>query len=422
LEFLLLLFMLASFIILSVWRKMPVGLAMIVSSILMALADGRLGFDLLKLLVKGAFAYLDVSLVLISAMIFMKVIEKNGLLARLIRDIILVFGRSPVALFAAVTVIIMFPGAITGSCVASVLSAGPLLAPLFLQMGMPLYHAAAIITMASVYGMIAPPVNVPVMIIGGGMDVPYVGFDLALLLLILPLAVLTTIGLTWRYLKADGIASVTGKILDKEAEGGIVYLSLLAVIVLMTGPKLVPWLIPDLGLPLIFTAGVFLAFFTGKKTSLLLAAEQGVSDIMPVVGILTGVGMMIEMMTLTGVRGAIVIAVLSLPPQLSLLGMALSLPLFGGISVYGSASVFGVPFALSMLGQNHIITISALSLIAGMGSFLPPVALTAAVAAQVLGEPDQLKVVKQCLLPGLVAVVTGLLVIVFAEPIANIIL
>ena len=97
------------------------------------------------------------------------------------------------------TLIIMFPGAITGSCTASVLSTGVLMFPVLTQMNMPRHRAGAIIAMASVYGMIAPPVNIIVMIIGGGIDMPYIGFDLILLLMTVPLAILTTIYLGYGY-------------------------------------------------------------------------------------------------------------------------------------------------------------------------------------------------------------------------------
>ena len=67
--------------------------------------------------------------------------------------------------------------------------------------------------------------------------------------------------------------------------------------------------------------------------------------------------------------------------------IAVILPLFGGISVYGGASVLGVPFALALLGRNQVIVLSALSLIGAMGSYMPPVAFTPVVTAGLLGEP-----------------------------------
>ncbi len=81
-------------------------------------------------------------------------------------------------LLVALTIVIMFPGMITGSCTASVLGTGVIVAPVLMRMGLPRATAGAVMSSAAVYGMIAPPVNVPVMIIGGGIDMPYVGFGL----------------------------------------------------------------------------------------------------------------------------------------------------------------------------------------------------------------------------------------------------
>lgn len=420
-ELVLLAIMLVTFVGLIMWLKLPVGLSMVVTSIVMAVAAGH--FFPVKFLVKGMFAYLDVSLVLITAMILMKVMEMNGLLKALTRDLIIRFGRSPLMLLSVLTLIIMFPGAITGSCVASVLSTGVLLAPVLMQMEMPAHVAAAIVTMASVYGMIAPPVNVVVMIIGGGMDVPYIGFDFVLMIMTVSLAIFSTLYMGYGYARQANLQAIVAEFKAQQTDGGAaLYLPLVVVVLLMIGPKVLPGTFPDPGLPLTFTIGILLGMLVGKKFAVIDAARQGIRDILPVVGILLGVGMLIEIMTLTGVRGSIVINTLSLPAYLMLLGIAISLPAFGGISVYGSASVFGVPFALAMLGQNHIVTISALSLIASMGSFMPPVALTPVVAAQVMGIPNYWRVIRPCVVPGIVAIAAGLLMIVFADPIAKILL
>ena len=132
--------------------------------------------------------------------------------------------------------------------------------------------------------------------------------------------------------------------------------------------------------------------------------------------------MLIQIMTLTGIRGYIAVNSLSLPPYLLLASIAVMLPLFGGISVFGAASVLGVPFILTMLSQDLIISASALSLIAAMGSFMPPVALTAVIAAQVVEEPNYFKIVRPLVIPSVVAIAVGLLMIKYASQIARIVL
>jgi GntP family gluconate:H+ symporter len=420
-EILLVTVMLAVFLACVLWLKLPVGLSLAATSAALAVAAGQ-GLPI-RHLVEGMFGYLDVSLVLVTAMIFMKVIERNGLLERLTRDLTSRFGQSPLAMLTVLTLIIMFPGAITGSCTASVLSTGVLLAPVLLGMDMPRHIAGAIIAMASVYGMIAPPVNIVVMIIGGGIDMPYVGFDLILLLVTVPLAVLTTIFLGYRYARNANLAALVDKLGDADAgRGRALYLPLIIIAVLMVGPKALPGIFPDLRMPLTFVLGSIAGLFVGRKFAFVQAARDGVREILPVIGILMGVGMLLQIVTLTGVRGYIAVGSLSLPAYLLLVSIAVSLPLFGGISVFGAASVLGVPFILAFLGQNLIVTATALSLIAAMGSFTPPVALTAVIAAQVVGEDNYLRIVRPLILPSLVAIIIGILMIMYANPIGKLVL
>ncbi len=416
--------LLAVFLALVVGAKWQVGLSLAITSIALAAVAGQFNSELLEHLTNGMFGYLDVSLVLITAMIFMKVIEKNGLLQALTRKLIIWFGRSPLALLIVITILIMFPGAITGSCSASVLSTGVLLAPVLMQLNMPRHVAGAIITMASVYGMIAPPVNIIVMIIGAGIDVPYIGFNGILMMVILPLAILSTLYMGYGYARKADLNAVVEKFKQQETKGGfLLYLPLLVMLVLMIVPKIFPQQIPDPSLPLTFTIAIILACFSGgHKFSLPQVAKEGVDEILPIVCLLISVGMLLEVMTLIGLRGFIVVSMLSLPSYLIMLGMAISLPAFGGISVFGSASVLGVPFALALLGSNQIVVITALSLIAAMGSFTPPVALTPVVTAQIIGEPKYSRLIRPCAVPIIVAIVVGLLMIHFAAPIAKLVL
>ena len=186
---LLLLLTAGCFVALVVAARLPVSLSLAVASVALALAAGR-GVPLPHL-VEGMFSYLDVSLVILTAMVFMKVIEANGLLTELTQGLIALLGGSRALLLVALTVVIMFPGMITGSCTASVLGTGAIVAPVLMRMGLPRATAGAVISSAAVYGMIAPPVNVPVMIIGGGIDMPYVGFGLVLTVLTVGPAILT---------------------------------------------------------------------------------------------------------------------------------------------------------------------------------------------------------------------------------------
>jgi hypothetical protein len=119
-------------------------------------------------------------------------------------------------------------------------------------------------------------------------------------------------------------------------------------------------------------------------------------------------------MTLTGGRGWAIISFLSLPPVFLYLSIAISMPLFGAVSAYGSASILGVPFILAMINKNAIITASALSAIAGLGDLMPPTALAGMFAAQVVGEKNYFKVLRYCIVPAFFLLSMGIGVLLLA--------
>lgn len=80
------------------------------------------------------------------------------------------------------------------------------------------------------------------------------------------------------------------------------YIPILVVIVLMVGSRALPNVFPSLGMPLIFFIGSVVGLFTGKKFNAIQAVSEAVETTVPVLGKLMGVGMFIQVMTLTGVR------------------------------------------------------------------------------------------------------------------------
>lgn len=421
LELILFVVMVAVFITGCFKFKLPVSISLVISSIIGMVISGN-GFSI-RHLVEGTFGYLDTILVIASAMMFMKVIQESGALDALSALIIEKFHKKPAILLIFLMFIVMFPGMITGSSTAAVLSAGSIVAPVLIMMGIPLVETAAIIALGGMMGMIAPPVNVPAMIIGGGIDMPYVGFEIPLLLLTVPIAIFSVIFLGYKYAKNIKYEELKAK-LDTEIRkkyGFKIYLPIIVVLLLMVLGKAMPNVIPNLGMPLIFIIGCVVGLFTGKRMNPLKVSKDAVNSALPVLGILMGVGMFIQVMTLTGVRGFIVVNCLSLPAVLLYLGIAVTIPLFGAVSSFGAASVLGVPFLLALLSKNQIITGSALSLIASLGDLMPPTALAGLFAAKVVGVEDYTKVLKKCIIPSLITIIYGILFIVFSNQIAALI-
>lgn len=394
--------------------KLPVSLSMVLASVAGAIAGGQ-GLAL-RHLVEGMFAYVDTIMVIATAMIFMKVIQESGALDAIASLIIQRFHKVPALMLIFIMIIIMFPGMITGSSTASVLSAGSIMAPVLMLMGVPVLETACILALGGVLGMIAPPTNIPAMIIGAGIDIPYSGFGLPLTMLTFPLAFLFVLMFGYKYVKNMNYVEVEAKLnTDSRKRFGFkVYIPLLLAIVLMVLNKAVP-AIPDIGMPLVFLISAVVGCFTGYKFNFFKAAKESVHSALPVMGILMGVGMFIQVMTLTGVRGLIVTRCLSLPSFARYLALAISMPAFGAISSFGSASVLGVPFLLSFLAKDQIIVAAALSLVASLGDMVPPTALAGIFAAKVVGMENYTPILKKCLIPCLIVVIWAILFIVFAD-------
>jgi TRAP-type C4-dicarboxylate transport system permease large subunit len=414
--------MIATFAIGTFALKLPIAIAMCGASILGALIAGY-GVPV-RHLVEGMFGYIDTILIIATAMIFMKSVQAVGLLEAIAAWCIRKFRDRPLLLSWGVTFLIMIPGMLTGSSTACCLTTGALIAPILMHLGVPRVKTGALIAIAAILGMIAPPINIPVMIIGGGIDMPYIGFTIPLLAATIPPAIFVAMLLAWPSLKKK-----EGR--DEAAlERELVRMSsipltfrlcipFIVLMVLMSGEQLFPQVFPSLGMPLQFLIATASIFFTGRRWNALASATEAIRDVLPVLGILMGVGMFIQVMTLNGVRGFVVLSALSIPQWALYFSIVVSFLLFGTISSFGAASVLGVPFMFAMLSKDQIIVASALSLITGVGDMVPPTALAGIFAAQVVGEQNYFKILKLCLIPALFILSWGIFIIAFSEPLAS---
>jgi TRAP-type C4-dicarboxylate transport system permease large subunit len=412
-EMTILLSMLVMFVLGVFWFKLPSGVALGFAAVAGALVAGE-GLPI-RHLVEGMFGYLDAVLIIATAMIFMKVLEASGALGTLGYVIMKSLYRWPTLLLLFVSFFVMFPGMLTGLSSACVLTTGALVAPAMLAMRIPAPAVGSFIAMMSVFGMIAPPINIPVMIIGGGVDMPYVGFEMPLALASFPLAVIAALYYRVRYVRSVQIEEVLSKLpAPLHSKHGLkLFAPLLLVVVLMVVIRVFPQYMPDIGIPLIFLLGSIVGLISGERFSAWLTGRAAIRAAMPVMVILVGVGMFVQVMTLTGVRGFLAVSALNLPPAFLYVGIALLMPAFG--SAYASASVLGVPLIYVFLGKNEIVVASALSLIAGIGDLMPPPMLLCAFASQIVGEKNQFLILKHSLPLMVLSLIVAIAMIAFAN-------
>jgi TRAP-type C4-dicarboxylate transport system permease large subunit len=396
--------------------KLPVALSLVLASVAGALVGGE-GVPL-RHLVEGTFGFLDTIVVIASAMIYMKVLQRTGVMDTIGRQITEAFYDRPSLLLVALMILIMFPGMITGSSTACVFTTGAMVAPVLMHMGIPRVQTAAILALGAMLGMIAPPVCIPAMIIGEGIDMPYVGFFFPLLILTFPLGIIFVLAIGRRFIcKGIDISTLVEKLPPSlyGTYGFKLYLPLVVLFLLMVIPKALPQHVYDPGLPFDFTVATIIGLFTGKRIDLLQVAREAMREAIPVMGILVGVGMFIQIMTLTGARGFFVGEALGLSKILLLAAVAITVPLFGAVSAFGSASVLGVPFALALLGKDQVLAVSALALVSSLGDLMPPTALAGIFAAQVLEVENYFTVLKRCIVPAIVICAVGIAALVYAN-------
>jgi len=411
-ELICLLSMLAVFLLANLLLKLPVSISMILGAIVGALVGGQ-GIPL-RHLFEGTFTYVDTILIISTAMLFMTVIQESGALEALNAMIVTRFHKVPALMLILLMLVIMFPGMITGSSTAAVLSAGALVAPVLLLIGIPKEKAGAIIAIGAIMGMAAPPINIPAMLIGGGVDMPYIGFDGPLFLLTIPCAIFAVLFLGLKYCRnldieklKDGLDLEVGK-----KYGFRLYIPIIVLFALLIVSKAFPKF-PQLGTCLIFLISAFIGLFTGKKFNFWKKSLEAMETTIPVLAKLMGVGMFIQVLTLVGARGWIVVSCLGLGMVFVYIATFTIMPGFGAISSYGAASVIGVPFLLVIIQNtvcNDIIVAAVLAFTCCLGDLMPPTALAGNYAAQIVGLKYN-KVLGCCVIPFLVCIAVAVLVI-----------
>lgn len=418
-ELIILITMLAVFALSVFVIKLPAGVSLILAAVAGAIIGGQ-GLPI-RHFVEGGFGFLEAILIIATAMIFMKIMEASGALAQISFGIIKTFHKSPTILLIVIVLFVMFPGMLTGLSSTCVLTTGMLVAPVLLAIGIPRLVAGSLIAMAAVYGEVAPPISIPVMIIGGGVDMPYIGFTVPLLLVTIPPALFTAIYYRIRYVKPFDIKEVLKKLenLKTSNQGFKIFIPLFFVIAYMIGEIAFHDFIPHLGVPLIFIIGAIMGIVITPSIKIINVSRNALRMAMPVIVILIGVGMFLQILTLTGVRGYIAVSALQLPDAIKYLA-AVIMPFMG--SAYASASVIGVPLVYVFIGKGAIMVTASLVMMAALGDLMPPPSLLCAYAAQTVEEKNHFKILKQSIIPIIFSIIIGLIVLIFAQELSSIFL
>ncbi len=397
-------------------------LAMLIAAVAGALAHGA-GIPA-RHLVEGAFTYFDVILIFITATLFMNLLKEAGGVAYIVRGIIARFHRSRILLLTLLTAILLVPGALTGAGTVTVLVVGAFVGTVLGYMGIAKERAAAIVFLCAAMSAAAPPINLWAMMAAAGSNMPYVGFMLPLGVISVSGALFTMFYLGWKGRKVDVERTLAE--LPKPPAGmngfrvAVPFVVLLGIIL---AGRIWPFQMPVVGLPLAFLlAAAAVVILAPARLPVFAIARRTIDSLLPLIGTVTVVGILVQIMALSGARGLISLSVVTLPIWVLFATLFLILPISEGALQYAVAPLLGVPLLLlfNMKGYNPIIALSGMATIWPLGDALPPTALVGRAAAMTVGYdgPYYRGFLRACLVPGLFILALGTGYIVFSKHLA----
>jgi hypothetical protein len=392
--------------------RFPLPLALISTALLAALLAGF--FGPWRHLVEGGFGYFNLILALFAGAFFgqaMRMSRASDALAASVCGA--VRGNRWIIGFTAAGLLFLV-GMFIGVAGVAVLSAGVFAIPMLRRIGMNGPSIGAFTAIMATCGMIAPPVNVPAMTIADGVNMPFADFSGPLLALSVPPAVFA---LVYFVLRAQPARSEA--VSDSHGPAWLGYLCLAGVLGFWTIMRAWPAVIPDVGAPIVLVAGGLLALPMiprVKRSDLIRSSFGGVP--LELAAVLVGIGVAVQLMALTGVRGWLVMHAMSFPQPWTPLGL-FGIPILGGaLTSLGTANILGVPFAFAYIHQDMILNVSALSAISALAEFMPPTAISVALASYLVGDATVGQILRRSIVPLLVLTVIALVVLLFATSLA----
>jgi gluconate:H+ symporter, GntP family len=261
------------------------------------------------------------------------------------------------------------------------------------------------------------------MIICTSVFMPYEGFMAPLALITFPLGVVSILWLGRKYVKVERLKEIA----DEPREEGMpessfkLYFPILVMALLMTLPRVFQGKYPDTSTPAIFLITALVTLFTGRRFNFFKSSENTFGHAMNMIILFTGIGVLIESMALTGVRGLIATTTISLPRTLLYIAFSITGILLPGVLVsFGTAAVIGPPYILALQDLNAIMVSCGASLVMGLGCLVPPTGIGGVFAMKVVGEPNYGPIFKKCIVPALFALAIALAFMIFANEIGRI--
>lgn len=315
---------------------------MFVTSLVMMLISGQ-GFQL-RVATEGAFAYVDTTMWVLTGAGLVFALYRNGSFDFLFNKIIAA-KRSNFVQLLLLVLFIGLPGMITGSALACVATTGLMAGKYLLDKGVEKVKVVELVSVASLLGMLMPPLCIPGMAIfiarQGIYPASWEGLFLPMLLVSLYAMVV--------YCIVSGDRILAGVEADANADksgSAVCLVPLLVVFVLVLGYNFLYSVIPYYGgYPIIYLIGFVLALVCkGKSFNALAAYTDGITAVAIELALIMGYASLVETVTFTGISGTISAQLLiweanDIVTTLLLIAVAV----LGGF-------IFGAPFAYAVAG------------------------------------------------------------------------
>jgi len=405
----------------SSWKLKSAEISMVITAIAGALVAG-FGFPV-RLLVEGTFTYLDLAMIFVTASIFINIYSETGAVNALIISIVDRFYHRKWILFSLMVFIMLIPGALTGAGSVSIFVVGGMVAKIMQFMGISKVRTTGFIYVTAMLAAAAPPINLWAMLMAAQANMPYVGFNIILLVPILIIAAFTVI-----YFGRGGTPQKKEDILSQipkppaDLNGIRIILPLATLLALFLLSQYAAFSIPVIGLPFMFVICAIVSMLVNPKKTSWKRYYQVVIDTMEQVfsllATVISVGVLVNIMTGTGVRGLIAITFITLPVIFIYITVLIFGPLAQGSLSYGSAVILGTPiiFLFNSMGVNVIVVAAALSLMFPLGDCLPPSRIVGRVSIETVGfEGNYMSFLKSITIPWLFMGSIALLMLIFAN-------
>jgi CitMHS family citrate-Mg2+:H+ or citrate-Ca2+:H+ symporter len=246
---------------------------------------------------------------------------------------------------------------------------------------------------------------------------PYVGFFWPLLVPCALLALATIFLLGWRGRPVD-----LDRALEELPEPPVgmswprVVLPFVVFALLIWIGRQWPHDTPVIGLPLMFVCAAATSLLLSPiRLDVLRISRRTVRQLLPLVGTLTCVGVLVQIMTLTGVRGLLAVTAVTLPVTVVFATLCIVLPVSEAVLMWGAAPVLGVPLVLlfNTMGLDPIVALAGMSVIWPLGDALPPTAVIGRLTVDVVGYREAYgEFLKACAVPAVIIVIVGTLMVV----------